>query len=265
MSPGLLWSLIYKDPLIILATIVMGSISVILSYFDPDGVLTDRVARLWARTVLRIAGVRVRVRGREWIDPSTPYVFVGNHLSLMDTPVVLAHIPVRFLFLVNSKYVRLPFLGTHLRRCGHFSVQPDDVRASLRIMTEAAEVIRRRGLSILVFPEGSRARGDMEPFKEGAAYIAIKAGVPVLPFALWGTREVLPIGSVHIRSGTVDLVFGPPIPTEGLALKDRTELTRQMQQRVASLLPQLKFPRSVDAAVTTGNYGSLDQTRLQPQ
>jgi 1-acyl-sn-glycerol-3-phosphate acyltransferase len=236
MSLSLLRSLLLTDPLIVLATVIMGSISVACSLFDPTGRRQHAVSRAWAGMLLGIGGVRVRITGMERIDPARNYVFVGNHLSLMDTPVVLANIPHQFLFLVNAKYVRLPFLGTHLRRSGHFAVEPDNVKALLKIMTEAARVIRERGLSVLLFPEGSRSRNGLREFKEGAAYIAIKAGVPVAPFAVRGTREVLPVGSIQVRGGEVDLILGEPIPTEGWSLKDRDELTRLMRERVAGLL-----------------------------
>lgn len=229
-------ALVVKAPLIILLTVLLGTVSVLVSFFDRDNRLTDRIARLWARLLLVVGRVRVRVRGLENIQADKQYVFVGNHRSLIDTPVVLANIPVRFLFLVNAKYVRLPFLGTHLRRTGHFSVEPEDVRASMKAMTEAARAVGERKVSILLFPEGSRARGPMEEFKEGAAYIAIKAGIPVVPFALKGTREILPIGSILVRGGPVELVFGEPIPVEGYRLKDRARLTRLMFDRVSALL-----------------------------
>lgn len=244
MSLSYLWALLFKDPLIILATVFFGSVSVAVSYFDRRGRLTDRVARMWARLLLAIAGVRMRVRGLENIDPSRGCLFVGNHLSLYDTPVVLANVPVRFRFLVNAKYVRMPFLGTHLRRCGHFSVEPSDVRGSLRSMTSAAAVLEDSGVSILMFPEGSRAPGEMGEFREGAAYIAIKAGAPVIPFAVQGTREVLPIGSLHVRGGPVELIFGEPIPVHTYALRDRARLTRLMFEEVAALRAKLsKTPR----------------------
>lgn len=240
MSVSFLWSFLVKDPLIILCTVLMGSISFVTSIVDREGRLTDKIARRWARMLLWLGGVRVRIRGEENIDSSRNYVFVGNHLSLFDTPVVLGNVPVRFLFLVSSKYVELPFLGTHLRRSGHFSVDQDDPRSALKTMTQAAQAARRKNLSILLFPEGSRAPGEMAEFKEGAAYIAIKAGVPVIPFAIQGTRKVLPIGSVHIRGGVVDLLYGEPIPTEGYAVKNRTELNDLMFQRVSALVRELR-------------------------
>ena len=241
-------SLLITDPLIILATVIMGSISVVCSFFDRGGGKQHAVSRTWAKMLLAISRVNVRFGGFDRLDPKASYVFVGNHLSLMDTPVVLAHIPQQFIFLVNAKYVRLPFLGTHLRRSGHLSVEPEDAKASMQIMSEAAKRLRERGLSVLLFPEGSRARDGMREFKEGAAVIAIKAGVPVAPFAVRGTREVLPVGSIHIHGGSVELLLGEPIPTADMTLKDRGMLTRQMRERVAELLAQLEDRDRIEAA-----------------
>ena len=233
---SLVWSLLFKDPAIILSTIFMGSLSVACSFFDSQGNKQHAISQAWARMLLRIGGVTVRIRGIENVDPAQNYLFAGNHRSLYDTPVVLGSIPQQFLFLVNQRYVRLPFLGTHLRRAGHFSVDSNDIRSSLKIMTEAAKRIQERKLSVVLFPEGSRARDGVQQFKEGAAYIAIKAQVPVIPFALRGTREVLPIGSVHVRGLPVDFIIGKPISTSGMTLKDRQRLTSEMRNRVADLL-----------------------------
>lgn len=239
MSAGYLWSLLVKDPLIILSTVLMACLSVPVSFFDREGGFTDRIARAWARLLVFLAGIKLRVDGLDHIEPGVSYVFAGNHLSLMDTPVMLSSVPVRFLFVVNRRYVELPFLGTHLQRTGHFSVDQDDVRNALKIMTQAGRVILSRNLSVLIFPEGARARGDLGEFKEGAAYLAIKSGVPVIPFAIRGTREVLSIGSLHVKSGPVDLVFGAPIDPGGYTLKDRAEFNRLLRDRVAGMLAEL--------------------------
>jgi 1-acyl-sn-glycerol-3-phosphate acyltransferase len=240
----LLRSLLISAPLVVGATILMGTLSVLTSFFDPLGKKQHAISHAWAKMLLSICRVRVRCQGLEKLDPHASYVFVGNHLSLMDTPVVLSHIQHQFLFLVNRKYVQLPFLGTHLRRSGHFPVDPEDMRASLKVMTEAATRIRQRRLSVLLFPEGRRSRAGLQEFKEGAAYIAIKSGAAVVPFALRGTREILPVGSIHVRGGAVDFIAGDPIPVDGLSLKDRAALTGQMRQCVESLGRQLEGYRS---------------------
>ena len=240
MSLSFFWAILVKAPLIIGSTIFMGTISMITSLFDSDGRRQHAISRNWARQLLFFAGIKMRVRGTEHLRPAQHYLFAGNHLSLYDTPVVLGCIPRQFLFLVNIKYVKLPFLGTHLKRSGHFAVDPDDTRASLRILTDAARRIQERGLSVLLFPEGRRSSGGLQEFKEGIAYIAIKSGAPVVPCAVRGTREVLPIGSAHVRGGPVDLLLGEPIDPAAFTLKQREEFTALLRERITELMQRLE-------------------------
>jgi 1-acyl-sn-glycerol-3-phosphate acyltransferase len=235
---SLVLSLLVKGPLIFLATFVMGTVNLIVSLFDPDGRKQIVLARKWARMLLRIAGVRVEVEGLEKIAHDGSYVFAANHRSYMDTPVVLAFIPVQFRFLAKEGLFRIPFLGQHLKRAGHIPVPREDPRAAVKTMSEAGRVIRERGVSLLVFPEAGRTEGSLEPFKEGAAYIAIKAGAPIVPIGLIGTREILPIHSMNLRGGRVRLRIGEPISTAGLVLHDRGRVTAELYQRVAELLGQ---------------------------
>jgi 1-acyl-sn-glycerol-3-phosphate acyltransferase len=232
-----LWSLLFVDPLIILSTILCGSVSVALSLFDRTGRKMVAVARAWARSLLGIARVRVTVEGLERIDPNAAYVFVSNHLSYMDTPVVLSHIPVQFRFMAKDGLFKIPFLGTHLIQAGHIPVPREDPRAAVKTLSVAAQAIRDRGVSVLVFPEGGRSMdGVLQEFKEGAAYIAIKAGVPAVPVALVGTRGILAMGSWTFRSGPVTLRIGEPIPTAGLTLRDRSEVTATLRQRIVAMM-----------------------------
>ena len=226
---------LFADPLIILATIFFGVWSLILSPFDESGDVLIRVARRWAKVLLAAGGVKVEVEGLEHLDPAGSYVFVSNHASYMDTPVVLANIPVQFRFLAKRGLFQIPLLGTHLSQAGHIPVPREDPRASVKTMQLAAETIQRRRISMLVFPEGGRsADGVMHEFKEGAAYIAIRAGVPVVPLAIIGTYGVLPMHSAVVRPGRVRLCILPPIPTSGLTLKDRVHLTEQLLERIAA-------------------------------
>jgi 1-acyl-sn-glycerol-3-phosphate acyltransferase len=224
-------------PLVVLATIFFGSISLVISLFESSGRKQIAMARAWARCLLVVSGVKVRVEGLEKIAANASYVFVSNHLSYMDTPVVLANIPVQFRFLAKRGLFQIPLLGTHLARAGHIPVPRDDARAAVKTMTSAAQAIRERGISLLIFPEGGRSvTGDLAAFKEGAAYIAIRAGVPLAPIALKGTREILPYGSGHVRAGSVTMRIGDPISTEGLALHDRGRITAELRDRIVSLL-----------------------------
>ena len=171
-----LWSLVVIDPLFILSTIFFGCISIPLTLIDKSGDSAIRLGRVWARSLLWIAGVRVTIEGLEKIDPQRNYLFCSNHLSYMDTPVVMANIPVQFRFLAKKGLFQIPLMGTHLRQAGHIPVPLENPRAAVKTMTTAAAVIQKRGISMLIFPEGGRSEdGLLQPFKEGGAFIAIKA------------------------------------------------------------------------------------------
>ena len=229
-------SLLFSIPLIFLFTIVMGALSLVASFFDPTGNSQHRIARIWGRMVLAVSFIRVRAEGLDKLDPRGSYVFVANHASFMDIPAILSRLPYQFRFFAKKGLYRIPFLGTHLRRAGHLPVDRSSARASLKSMTAGARLIAERGISVLLFPEGGRSPHGLREFKDGAAYIAIKAGVPVVPIAILGMRQLLPMGSIHIRAGKVVLRAGDPIPTAGLKPSDHTELTLRLHREVAHLL-----------------------------
>ena len=226
-----------KAPLVILATILYGSVGILVSFFDHDGSRQMEVARAWGRMLLRIAGVRVTVEGRENIHPGCSYVLASNHVSYMDTPVILGNIPVQFRFLAKKGLFDIPFLGSHLQRAGHIPVYRDDPRAAVKTMGMAADAIRERNISLLVFPEGGRTEdGQLREFKDGAAYMAIKAGAPIVPIALVGTRGILAMHSTRLRGGEVTLRIGKPLVTAGLKMKDRGAVTDTLHNQIAGLI-----------------------------
>ena len=233
---SLVRSALFSTPLIVICTIVMGTLSLIASFFDGSGNMLHRLARIWAKMLLAVSFIRVRVVGLEKLDPRGAYVFVANHGSFMDIPALLATLPQQFRFFAKKGLYSIPFLGTHLRRAGHLPVDRSSPRASLKSMMEAARIISGRGISILNFPEGGRSEAGLREFKEGPAYIAIKAGVPVVPVAIVGARELLPMGSGHLKSGRIVVRVGDPIPTEGMEASARLELTQRLHAEVSQLM-----------------------------
>ena len=229
-------SLLISFPGIILATVAMGSISLACSLWDRTGVSQHRVAQWWSRMLLALGFLKCEAIGLEKLDPAKSYVLVSNHASYMDTPAIMGTIPLEFRFFAKHGLFSIPFLGWHLRHAGHLPVVRDDPRASIKSMAEGAKLIRDRGVSLLLFPEGGRSEVQIQPFKEGAAYIAIKAGVPIVPIGLVGTRVALPMHSTIVRPTTIQLLVGDPIETAGLSLHDRGRLTIDLQERVASLI-----------------------------
>lgn len=236
MSLSLLRSMFFSTPLLSLATIFMGTLSMLASLVDGSGRSQHWLARVWAKMVLAVCFIRVKVEGLEKLDPNGSYVFVANHASFMDIPAILSRLPFQFRFFAKKGLYRIPFLGTHLKRAGHLPVDRSNVRASLRSMSEGAQYITQRRISVLLFPEGGRTQHHLEEFKEGAAYIAIKAGVPAVPMALVGMRELLPMGGGHIRTGSTVLRIGDPIPTSEMKSADRADLNLRLYHEVARLL-----------------------------
>lgn len=236
MILSLLRAYLFIDPLLILATGLFGTLSLLASAFDKTGHAQHAIARVWARILLAISGVRTRVEGLEKLIPGTSYVLVSNHASYMDIPAVVALIPLQIRFFAKQGLFRIPLLGGHLRRAGHLPVARENPRASLKSLTEAARLIRERGVSVLLFPEGGRSPIHLREFKEGAAYLALKAGVPAVPIGIIGTREVLPMQSFHVRPHPVTIRIGDPIPTAGLRLDARADLNDTLRCKVAELI-----------------------------
>lgn len=248
MSFSHLRSVLWMCPLIGLSVLVMGSISLVASLFDGTGRLQHRVAAAWGRMVLAICMVKVEVSGRDKLDPNQNYVFCSNHFSLIDTPLMFGVMPREFRILARDNLWKIPFLGWHLRRAGHLPVQRENPRAAVRNVALAAEKLQG-GMSILLFPEGGRTREDrMRPFKTGVAHIAIKAGVPVVPMAIVGTREILAPSSSHLHPGTARLIVGEPITTDGLRNRDAVEFTKRVQAAVAGLYEGARSPARPDGA-----------------
>jgi 1-acyl-sn-glycerol-3-phosphate acyltransferase len=233
---SLLRSSLFSIPLIFFSTIVLDLISMAVSFFDRSGNAPHQLARFWGKTLLAVSFIHVRGEGVEKLDPKANYVFVSNHASYMDIPALLSTLSHQFRFFAKKGLYKIPFLGWHLRWAGHLPVDRSNARASLKSMTEGARIIAERHISVLLFPEGGRSATGLRPFKEGAAYIAIKAGVPVVPVAIVGLRELLPMGSGHIRSGRVTVQVGDPIPTAGLKLDARADLTARLHDEIAAML-----------------------------
>ncbi|MCL6481782.1 MAG: 1-acyl-sn-glycerol-3-phosphate acyltransferase [Firmicutes bacterium] len=202
-----------------------------------------RVGVFGARLALRLAGVQIHVEGREHV-PAQPCVFLANHASNADPPAVVAAIPKRVALMAKKELFRIPIFGRALLTGGFVPVDRSDPEAARRSVEHAIARVRE-GLSFLVFPEGTRSRdGRLQPFKKGAFVIAIAAGVPVVPISVAGSQCVMPKGAVAIRPGTIRVRFHPAIPTTGMTLDDRNQLSREVHRVIASGLPKEQQPPS---------------------
>lgn len=228
-------------PLVWLYTLVLGCLSLVVSLFDPTGERQQRVARLWSQMILWTVGAKVQVEGLEKIDTSKPQVYVVNHLSAFDIPVLYTHLPFQFRILAKKELFRYPFMGWHLRRSGQIPVVLENPKASVRSLNLAVASIRK-GNSLVIFPEGGRSpNGQLQAFMGGAFYAAVKAQVDVVPIVLVGTYEMLKMNSYHIKPGPVQMVVGSPISTVGMSTRDIAKIT----ERARIVMGDLYYSRSL--------------------
>jgi 1-acyl-sn-glycerol-3-phosphate acyltransferase len=234
-------AIVFSAPAVILVTVTLGAISLVCSLWDRDGRTQHRMARVWGRILLAVSFVRLEIEGADKVDPGT-YVVVANHSSYMDIPVLLTALDLQIRFFAKKGLFSIPLMGWHLSRAGHLPVARGDARASLKSLSEAAKLIRDREISPLLFPEGGRTQTGIRPFKEGAAYLAIKAGVPVVPVGLTNVRSVLPMHSLVLRPATVQVHVGDPIDTSNMTPHDRARLNELLYERVMELAGDVPVP-----------------------
>ena len=223
------------DPLIWLYTIVLGLLSLLASFFDNDGRIQHGFARFWSRMILGTIGARPQVEGLDRTDISKAQVYVVNHLSALDIPVLYEYLPFQFRILAKKELFRYPFMGWHLSRSGQIPVVLENPKASVRSLTRAVAALKE-GKSLVIFPEGGRSPdGQLQPFMGGAFYAAIRAQVEVIPMALVGTYEMLKMNTWHIKPGPIYLRVGEPISTVGLTSRDLEKVTKKAQDVIAQL------------------------------
>ena len=205
----------YLIPAIAIYTVVLGALSIALSLFDRRGYAAHGCARLWSRLILKTTGVRVTVEGLQRVEPGTTYVFVSNHQSIYDIPVVFASLPFQLRIIAKESLARFPVLGWHLRRGGHLFV--DRARPDRVGILNTWRTLVSDGLSLLIFAEGTRSwDGRVARFKAGSFLLAIEAGLPVVPIAIIGTRAVMPKGRLRTEPADVRLLVHNPIAPPAL-------------------------------------------------
>ena len=222
-------------PLVYLYTLVLGTLSLLSSLFDRNGRVQHKFAHWWASLILKTGSTPLRIVGLEHIDPAQPAVYAANHLSALDIPVLYAALPGQFRIMAKKELFRYPFLGWHLKRSGQIPIVFGDPHASVGSLKRAGRALRQ-GLPLMVFPEGGRSPdGRLQPFLGGAFFAAIAEQVPVIPIAIVGTYELLPMNSFHALPGPVDVVIGQPIATTGMRLRDMDRLATQVRDAIAEM------------------------------
>ena len=221
-------------PAIGVYTVLLGALSVGSSLFDRRGYFGHWCAQAWSWLILATTGVDVDIHGLERLEPGRTYVFVSNHQSIYDIPVIFWWIPFQLRIIAKESLGRFPVLGPHLKRTGHMLV--DRSRPDRSGIFGWANALTSKGLSLIVFPEGTRsADGRVGVFKGGSFYLAMQAGLPIVPLSIVGSRHVMRKGQLTTRPGHVTLIVHDPIATSADADPSTTEV-RDLARRVREIV-----------------------------
>ena len=212
------------------ATLVAGTLVIVLSFFVRSGNPLHKIARIWGKSILVVSRIKVSVKGLSNIDPSSPYIYMPNHQSNFDIPVLLGHLTVQFRWLAKMELFKIPIFGRAMRKAGYISIDRYHRESAFESLKVAANKIKS-GVSVLIFPEGTRSRdGNIRPFKKGGFVMAIDSGVPIVPVVITGTRAIMPKGKFRVYPGHVSMVIHKPIGTSTYTRETKEALMESVRR-----------------------------------
>lgn len=207
-----------------------------LSFLSPD--YLHSYARWWGRIGLWLAGIDLRVDGRENLLSDRPVIYMSNHQSNFDILALFAGLPGQFRWLAKEELFHIPLFGLAMRRAGYIPLDRSDRKKSIQSMKAAARRIAA-GASVVIFPEGTRSPdGSLLPLKKGGFHLALESQVPIVPIMILGSGKILPKHSRWIRGGTIRITVFPPVETAGLRPGDRDELMEKIRAPLAAALEE---------------------------
>lgn len=225
-------------PLCALATAAFGSAALLVSLVDGSGRIQHSIAQAWASILLRLAWSPVRVIGAENFRNPPVAVYAVNHLSYMDTPALFSKLPFQFRILARHDLFRIPFIGWYLRRSGQIPVDSTSLRSTLASLNRGVKVLQS-GMPLVIFPEGGRSLdGELQDFMSGPAFMAIRAKVPLVPMALIGTQELMPMHTYHLQPRPLLLIVGEPIDTAKYTSRMAESLTQNLRAAISAMYDQ---------------------------
>ena len=247
------------DPLIWLYTVFFGLSSIPCSLFGDRERVLHGFARAWSWMITKTICSPVKVTGLEKINTAVPHVYAVNHASALDIPILYVYLPFQFRIAFKKELLSYPIVGWHLKRSGQVCIDQQKPSASIGSVRSALKSLKR-GMPLVIFPEGGRsADGEIKPLMPGAFFLAIKAQVDIVPIALVGTFELLPMDTYHIKPRPLEMRVGDPISTAGLKGHDMDALSAKVQGAIEQLYYERQVPgsrRQEHSAVNTPHSSS---------
>jgi 1-acyl-sn-glycerol-3-phosphate acyltransferase len=223
------------DPLIWLYTLVLGLLALPGGFLDRSGRRLHWFSYAWSWLIMKTIFSPVTVTGLDRIDTSKPHVYAANHASALDIPVLYVNLPFQFRIAFKKELLSYPVVGWQLKRSGQVCIDQQNPSHSISSIRAALKGLKA-GLPLVIFPEGGRTPdGEIKPFLPGAFFLAIKAQVDIVPVALVGTYELLPMDTYHIKCRPLEMRVGEPISTTGLTMRDMETLSATVQKALEDL------------------------------
>lgn len=233
--PSRLRSYFVLDPLIWLYTLVLGLLALPGGLFDRNGRRLHWFSRAWSWLIMKTILSPVKVTGLDKIDTSRPHVYAVNHASAMDIPVLYVYLPFQFRIVFKKELLAYPVVGWQLKRSGQVCIDQQKPTNSIAAIRSAVKSLKA-GMPLVIFPEGGRTPdGEIKPFLPGAFFLALKAQVDIVPVALIGTYELLPMDTYHIKCRPLEMRVGEPISTAGLTMRDLETLNAKVRTAMEDL------------------------------
>ncbi len=232
---SLLRSFLIIDPLIWLYTLGLGLLAVPGGLFDRSGRRLHWFSYAWSWLIMKTIFSPVTVTGLDKIDTSKPHVYAANHASALDIPVLYVNLPFQFRIAFKKELLAYPVVGWQLKRSGQICIDQQNPSHSISSIRAGLKGLKE-GLPLVIFPEGGRTPdGEIKPFLPGAFFLAIKAQVDIVPVALVGTYQLLPMDTYHIKCRPLEMRVGEPISTTGLTMRDMNALSAKVQKAMEDL------------------------------
>jgi 1-acyl-sn-glycerol-3-phosphate acyltransferase len=211
------------------ATAVLSIIAIIVAYFSRTGNPVHIIARIWSKSILFVSGIKVDVEGLANIDPGKSYIYMANHRSNFDIPVLLSCLPIQFRWLAKAELFKIPIFGRAMSGAGYVKIDRSNRESAFRSIDEVAAKMKN-GVSVMIFPEGTRSQdGSVKPFKKGGFVMAVDTGAPIVPIILRGTRSIMTKGSWRINPDKVALSIEKPIDTSEFTRDTKEDLIKKVR------------------------------------
>jgi len=221
---------IFTMIVVIVMTFLCGLIIILLYPFGSYNKVTNKLALIWAKSIVWSAGAKIELHGLEKIDFNKSYVFAGNHQSHIDVVAVFSILPLTVRYIAKKELFRIPFFGWAMAAAGIIKVDRSNREKAIKSIDKAGESIKK-GVSVILFPEGTRSPdGEIHAFKKGAFVLATKSGVPIVPISISGTRRILEKHSLSLNPGTVKIVISEPIESSIYKLEERDKFVNDVRQ-----------------------------------